>query len=179
MSESIQMRTTDENSGDYRVYAAATIAGEQPAKGLALHTDLTSRVDPNDYVEVEFSEDGAIALEADKATSATVRFRSADSEAVRHVYVSPDFLEEFGDFDFDGGDTDLDAVTSLGISGLNSSTEEEYEDDKESRSTSAEEAADALFGEDDSDDSDEAEADESDEEEDEVAVSDEEIGIVE
>lgn len=178
MTETIQMRTTQEQSGDYRVFATATVGGSQPVKGLALHTDITSRLDSAEYVEVELSEEGAVALSPDKATSATVRFHTADGPAVRHVYVSPEFLSEFGDFEFDGEDTDLDTVPSLGISGISASTEDEYEADKEERS-SAEDAADALLG-----GSDEADADDSDESDDsdeaeEVGVSDEEIGIVE
>lgn len=174
MSDTIQMRTTSEQSGDYRVYAAATVNGEQPVKGFAIHQDIAGRLDPNDYVEAELSDEGAVALEPDKATSATVRMRSANGPAVRHVYVSPEFLSQFGDFEFDGEDTDLDSVPALAISSLNSSTEEEYETDKQERS-SAEDAANALLGE--SDDSDEQEADDSDEER--VELSDEEVGLAE
>lgn len=173
MSETIQMRTTQEQSGDYRVFATATVGGEQPVKGLALHTDITDRLESADYVEVTLSNDGAVALSPDKATSATVRFRTDDGPAVRHVYVSPQFLAQFGDFEFEGEDTDLDAVPSLGIAAIEPSSEEEYEADKEERG-SAEDAADALLGASD-DDSDEEEAD-ADEET--VEVSDEEIGIV-
>jgi len=182
MSETIQMRTTDEESGNYRVYAAATVGGEQPAKGLALHHDITSRLDEAEYVEITFDEGGAVELAPQKATSATIQFATDDGPAVRHVYVSPDFLENFGGVSFDGSDTNLDALPSLAIDGIVPSSEEEYEADKEERAD-AEEAADALFGE--ADDSDEAEADDSDEAEaddsdgEEVAVSDEEIGIVE
>lgn len=174
MSESIQMRTTQEQSGDYRVFATATVGGSQPVKGLALHTDITSRLESAEYVEVELSEDGEVALSPDKATSATVRLNTDDGPAVRHVYISPEFLSEFGDFEFEGEDTDLDAVPSLGISGIEPSTEDEYESDKEERA-SAEEAADALLGESDADSD---ESDEPDEEDEEVEVSDEEIGIV-
>lgn len=175
MSETIQMRTTQEQSGDYRVYATATVGGEQPVKGLAIHTDITGRLEDAEYVEVELSEEGAVALSPDKATTATVRFHTADGPAVRHVYVSPNFLAQFGDFDFDGEDTDLDTVPSLGISGIQPSSEDAYEQDKEDRS-SAEDAADALLG--GSDDSDEEqEADDSEDEE--VGIDDEELGIVE
>jgi hypothetical protein len=181
MSETIQMRTTDEQSGDYRVFATATVGGNQPVKGLAIHTDITSRLDSAEYVEAELTEDGAVALEPDKATSATVRFQSAGGPAVRHVYISPDFLSEFGDFEFDGEDTDLDAVPAVGIESIDPSSEDAYEQDKDDRA-SAEEAADALVGG-STDDSDESEADDSDESEaddsdDEQEVSDEEIGIV-
>lgn len=172
MAETIQMRTTQEQSGDYRVFATATVGGEQPVKGLALHTDITSRLDSADYVSVEMDNEGPVKLTPDKATSATVRFATADGPAVRHVYVSPDFLSQFGEFEFEGEDTDLDSVPSLAITSIDTSSEEEYEQDKEDRS-SAEDAAEALFGE--ADDSDEAEADESDEET--VEVSDDEIGI--
>jgi len=175
MSESIQMRTTQEKSGDYRVFATATVGGTQPVKGLAVHRDITSRLDSAEYVEVELSNDGAVALSPDKATSATVRFATSDGPAVRHVYVDPSFLSNFGDFSFDGEDTDLDSVPSLGIAAINPSTEEDYEQDKEERG-SAEDAADALLGS--SDDSDEADADDSDDEE-ETELSDEEIGIAE
>lgn len=177
MTETIQMRTTQEQSGDYRVYATATVGGSQPVKGLALHTDITSRLDSQEYVEVELSNEGAVALSPDKATSATVRFATADGPAVRHVYVSPDFLSEFGDFTFNGEDTDLDAVPSLAISGISPSDEDSYESDKADRA-SAEEAADALFGESDGD-PDEAESDEDSEDSEEIEVSDDEIGIVE
>lgn len=181
MTETIQMRTTQQQSGDYRVFATATVSGEQPVKGLALHTDITGRLDfPDDegYVEVELSNEGAVALTPDKATSATVRFATGDGPAVRHVYVSPDLLSNFGDFEFDGEDTELDSVPSLAISNISASDEEAYEQDKEERG-SAEEAADALLGgSDDSDDSDESES-EADEESEEVEISDEEIGITE
>lgn len=176
MSETIQMRTTQESSGDYQVYATATVGGEQPVKGLAIHDDISGRLDSS-YIEASFSSDGDVTLEPDKATSATVRFRSAGSPAVRHVYVSPQFLSNFGDFTFDGEDTDLDSLPSLGISALAESSEDEYDSDKEERA-SAEEAADALLGSGD-DDSDEQEADESEDEEETVEVSDEEVGIVE
>jgi len=182
MTETIQMRTTDEESGDYRVFDAATVGGEQPVKGLALHHDITGRLDEAEYVEITFDEGGAVELAPQKATSATIQFATDDGPAVRHVYVSPDFLENFGGVSFDGSDTNLDALPSLAIDGIVPSSEEEYEADKEERAD-AEEAADALFGE--ADDSDEAEADDSDEAEaddsdgEEVAVSDEEIGIVE
>jgi len=176
MSETIQMRTTQEQSGDYRVFATATVGGEQPVKGLALHTDITGRLDSAEYVEVELSNEGAVALSPDKATSATIRFATGDGPAVRHVYVSPDFLAEFGDFEFNGEETDLESVPALAISGISASTEESYEQDKEERG-SAEEAADALLGgSDDDSESDESEADDEDEE---VEISDEEIGIVE
>jgi hypothetical protein len=185
MSETIQMRTTQESSGDYQVYATATVGGEQPVKGLAIHDDISGRLDSS-YIEASFSSDGDVTLEPDKATSATIRFRSAGSPAVRHVYVSPQFLSNFGDFSFDGEDTDLDSLPSLGISGLAESSEEEYDSDKEERA-SAEEAADALLGtsdgssEPDSDEPSSASENDSDESEDEetVEVSDEEVGIVE
>jgi len=175
MSETIQMRTTDEQSGDYRVFATATVGGSQPVKGLAIHNDVVSRLDSAEYVEVELSESGAIPLSPDKATSATVRFASSEGPAVRHAYVEPEFLAQFGDFTFDGDETDLDSVPALSISGITPSTEEEYESDKDDRA-SAEEAADALFGE-ESESDDEQEADESDEEQ-EVGIDDETLGIV-
>jgi TATA-binding protein-associated factor Taf7 len=177
MSETIQMRTTQEQSGDYRVFATATVGGNQPVKGLAVHTDITSRLDSAEYVEAELAEGGAVALEADKATSATVRFQSAGSPAVRHVYITPEFLSQFGDFEFDGEDTDLDAVPSVGIESISPSSEDAYEQDKDERA-SAEDAADALVGESQDDaDAEDSESDES-EADDEQAVSDEEIGIV-
>lgn len=176
MSETIQMRQTQQNSGDYDVYAAATVGGEQPVKGLALHHDITQRLDQPDYAEVEMAEDGGVELSPDKATTATVRFRTEDNPAVRHVYVSPDFLAQFGDFDFEGEDTDLDAIPSLAIDGITASTEDEYEADKEERS-SAEDAADALLGE--SDDAEAEDGESEDSEDEEVELSDEEIGIVE
>ena len=174
MSETIQMRTTQEESGDYRVFATATVGGEQPVKGLALHTDIVSRLPSAEYVEVELTSEGAVSLSPDKATSATVRFATSDGPAVRHVYVSPSFLEGFGSFSFDGTDTDLRSVPSLAIDGISASSEEDYESDKEERG-SAEEAADALFG--DSDETEESEAET--EESEDVEISDEEIGIVE
>jgi hypothetical protein len=186
MSETIQTRTTQEQSGNYRVYATATVGGEQPVKGLAVHTDVIGRVGSPDFAKFELSDEGPapLVLEPDKATSATVRMASANGPAVRHVYVSPEFLSQFdSEFEFDGEDTDLDEVPSLAISGIEASDEDTYESDKESRS-SAEEAADALFGDSDeeSDDSDESEADASDDDSDdegEVEISDEEIGIAE
>jgi hypothetical protein len=176
MSETIQMRTTQEQSGDYQVYAAATIGGEQTVKGLAIHDDISGQIEA-DYIAVTFDGDGAVSLSPDKATSATVRF-ATDSVAVRHAYVEPSFLEGFGNFTFDGDDTDLEAVPAFGISAIEPSSEEAYEQDKEEQST-AEDAADALLGGSDDDSEEEAEADDSDEEEaEEVGVDDETLGIV-
>lgn len=172
--ESIQMRTTSESSGDYRVYAAK---GDEPIKGLAVHFDLVEAGDlmDADYIEVEVSEGGAVELTPASTTTATVK--AVNKPAIRHAYIEPTFLSQFGDFEFEGESTDLDAVPTIGISGLSASDEDTYE---ESVSTSAEDAADALFGEGESQDSDEAEAesDEGDEAE-EVEVSDDELGIVE
>jgi len=184
MAETIEARTTQEQSGDYRVYATATVGGEQPVKGLAIHQDVIERVGSPEYATVELSEDGPepLVLEPDKATSATVRMQSASGPAVRHVYVSPEFLSQFDEtFEFDGEETDLDAVPSLAISGLEASDEESYEQDKDARS-SAEEAADALFGDesDDSEESEEADAEESEEDEsdeEKVEIADDELGI--
>jgi hypothetical protein len=167
MSETVELRTTDESSGDYRVFAAATVGGNQPVKGLAIHTDIVSRLDSAEYVEVEFAESGPepLVLEPDKATSATVRMQSANGPAIRHVYLSPEFLQNLdASFEFEGEDTDLSAVPQIALSGIQPSSEESYEQDKDTRG-SADEAADALFGdaESDSDESDETDADESDE----------------
>jgi hypothetical protein len=180
MTETIQMRTTDEESGDYRVFDAATVGGEQPVKGLALHHDITGRLDEAEYVELTFDNSGAVELAVESATSATIKLATDSGPAVRHVYVSPEFFGNFGDVSFDGKDTDLDALPSLAIDGVAPSSEEEYEAEKEERAnseerTDADEAADALFGE--TDDSDESEDSDSDEQQ--VEVSDEEIGIVE
>jgi len=161
MSETIQMRTTDEASGDYRVYAAK---GDTPMKGVAIHHDITERLDSAEFVEVELVEgEGAVTFEPYGATSATVKVRSGN--AVRNAYVEPRFLSQYDSgFSFDGIDTDLDSVPTFAIDSISASDEQEYDD---SQNTSADEAVDALFG--DSDDSDEKE----------VEVSDEEIGLVE
>ena len=171
MSDTIQMRQTD-TSGDYHVFAAK---GDDPVKGLALHTDLTSRLggdfDSGDqYVAVTFDEEGAISLEAEKFTGST--FRVSNEPAVRHAYFEPRFAQEYG-ADVPSEETfDVGESLAIGISDLSLSDEDTY--DEEQNST-AEEAADALFGEQEADDSDEQEADDSDE--DEVEISDEEIGV--
>jgi len=169
MSETIQMRTTDEQSGDYRTYAAKN---DEPVKGLAIHNDLVDRLDSPEYVAVTFEEGGAIELEADKFTGST--FRVANLPSVRHAYVSPQFAAAFGMDDIPTEETfDVEGFPSIGISDLESSDEETYDAD-DSTVTSAEEAADALFGESDDDSDEEAEA----EDEEEAEISDEEIGIV-
>mgnify|MGYP006430851699 CR=1 FL=1 len=180
MSETIQMRTTQEQSGDYRVFAAK---GDDPVKGLAIHTDLIDRLDGEpDYVAVTFEEGGAIQLEAEKFTGST--FRVSNQPAVRHAYFEPQFV---AGFDYDGDlpteeTFDCEGFPAIGISDLSVSDEETYD---EEQNTSAEEAADALFGEGEADDSDEendAENGDTDnsepaDESEEVGVSDEEIGI--
>jgi len=175
MSETIQMRTTQEQSGDYRVFAAK---GDDPVKGLALHTDLTDRLEGEpDYVAVTFEEGGAIELEAEKFTGST--FRVSNQPAVRHAYFEPQFV---AGFDFEGDlpteeTFDVEGFPAIGISDLSVSDEETYD---EEQNTSAEEAADALFGDADADSDEEADAEaegESDEESEEVGISDEEIGI--
>jgi len=169
MSETIQMRTTQEQSGDYRVYAAK---GDEPIKGLALHTDLIERLDGEpDYVAVTVSEDGAVALNAEKFTGST--FRLSNQPAVRHAYVTPQFAAGFGMDDIPTEETfDVEGFPSIGISDLSVSDEETYDEETNS---SADEAADALFG--DSEDSEDSEADADDEEE--VEIADEELGIAE
>ena len=167
MSETIQMRTTQEQSGDYRVYAAK---GDEPIKGLALHTDLVERLDGEpDYIAVTVSEDGAVCLDAERCSGST--FRLSSQPAVRHGYVTPQFVAGFGMEDIPTEETfDVEAFPSIGISDLSASDEEAYDEEQNS---SAEDAADALFGE--GEDSDEAEAD-ADEEEN-VEISDEELDI--
>jgi hypothetical protein len=156
------MRTTDEESGDHRVYAAK---GDTPVKGVALHQDIIAELNGEpDFIAVEFSDDGAIDLTPASATSATVKFDH--QPAVRHIYADPTFVSEFGDFTFDGGDTDLDTVPTLGIESIVSSDETTYDS---ALGTSAEEAVEALFAE--------QEAVE-DIDEDEVEISDEDIGLV-
>jgi len=177
MSETIQMRRTQQNSGDYDAFAMATVGGDTPVKGLAIHHDILDRLDSRDYIEVELSSDGPVELSPDKATSATVKM-ATDGPAIRHVYLSPEFLSNFGDFSFDGNDTDLSSVPAVGISGISESTESVYESDKDSRG-SAEDAADALFGDSEGNESsDEQESPESESEaSEEIEVSDEEIGL--
>jgi hypothetical protein len=169
MSETIQMRTTQEESGDYRVYAAK---GDNPIKGLAIHHDITSRLDSAEYVEVSLVEgEGAVTFEAYGATSATVKIRSGT--AARNGYVEPRFLQGYdSSFSFDGKDTDLDSMPTFAIESISASDESTYDD---SQSTSADDAAEALFG--DSDDSEATEADSEEDEEETVEVSDEEIDI--
>jgi hypothetical protein len=171
MSETIQMRTTQEQTGDYRVYAAK---GDEPIKGLALHTDLIERLDGEpDYVAVTVEEGGAVALNAEKFTGST--FRLSNQPAVRHAYVTPQFAAGFGMDDIPTEETfDVEGFPAIGISDLSVSDEETYDEETNS---SADDAADALFGESDGD-SDEAEAD-ADEEDEDVGISDEEVGIVE
>lgn len=177
MTESIIMRTTDEQSGEYRVYAAAEVGGETPIKGLALHQDIVEAVVGDiDYIEAEVEEGGNVSLDPDKATSATVRV--ANLPAVRHAYLSPEFLSQFDEgFEFEGEETDLDAVPSVGLASIESSSEDAYESDKEDRS-SAEDAAEALVGGSDGESAEDS--DESDESEDEeVDIAPEELGIAE
>lgn len=174
MSETIQMRTTQESSGDYRVFAAK---GDEPIKGLALHTDLVSRLDGEpDYVAVTVEEGGAVALNAEKFTGST--FRLSNEPAVRHAYITPQFAAGFGMEEVPTEETfDVEGFPTIGISDLSVSDEDTYD---EAQDSSAEEAADALFGESDGD-SEEAEADDEEEAEEaeEAEVSDEEIGIAE
>ena len=162
MSETIQMRTTQEQSGDYRVYAAK---GDDPIKGLALHTDIVSRVEGDvDYLAVTIEEGGAVSLEAEKFTGST--FRLSNQPAVRHAYVTPQFAAGFGMDEIPTEETfDVEGFPAVGISNIEASDEETYDEETNS---SADEAADALFGDDDSDDSDEEE---------QVEVSDDELGI--
>lgn len=169
MSETIQMRTTQEQSGDYRVFAAK---GDEPIKGLALHTDLVERIDGEpDYIAVTVSEDGAVALEAEKFTGST--FRLSNQPAVRHAYVTPQFAAGFGMKDVPTEETfDVEDFPTIGISDLSASDEDTYDEETNS---SAEDAADALFGDSQDSEDSEAEADESDEEE--VEISDEELDI--
>lgn len=168
MSETIQMRTTQEQSGDYRVYAAK---GDEPIKGLALHTDLIERLDGEpDYVAVTIEEGGAVALNAEKFTGST--FRLSNQPAVRHAYVTPQFAAGFGMEDIPTEETfDVEGFPSIGISDLSVSDEETYDEETNS---SADEAADALFG--DSEDSEDSEA-EADDEAEEAEIADEELGI--
>jgi len=169
MSATIQMRTTQEQSGDYRVFAAK---GDDPIKGLALHTDLIERLDGEpDYVAVTVEEGGAVGLDAEKFTGSTLRL--SNEPAVRHAYVTPQFAQSFGMEDVPTEETfDVEGFPSIGISDLSVSDEETYDEEQNS---SAEDAADDRFGESDGD-SQEAE---SDADEEEVGVSDEEIGITE
>lgn len=168
MSETIQMRTTQEQSGDYRVYAAK---GDDPIKGLALHTDLISRLDGEpDYVAVTIEEGGAVELNAEKFTGST--FRLSNQPAVRHAYVTPQFAAGFGMDEIPTEETfDVEGFPSIGISDLSVSDEETYDEETNS---SADEAADALFG--DSEDSEDSEA-EADDEAEEAEIADEELGI--
>lgn len=170
------MRQTG-TSGDYHVFAAK---GDEPVKGLALHTDLTSRLNGefdsgNQYVAVEFSEGGAISLEPDKFTGST--FRVANQPAVRHAYFTPQFAASYGMSDIPTEETfDVEGFPEIGISDLALSDEDTYDEETNS---SAEEAADALFGTSDGGsepDSDEADSEESEPEE--IGVSDEELGVV-
>jgi hypothetical protein len=168
------MRTTQEQSGDYRVYAAK---GDDPIKGLALHTDLLDRLDGEpDYVAVTVSEGGAVALDAEKFTGST--FRLSNEPAVRHAYVTPAFAQSFGMDEVPTEETfDVDGFPSIGISNLAVSDEQTYDEEQNS---SAEDAADALFGEESESEQEEADADESEadeSEEEDVEISDEEIGI--
>lgn len=179
MSETI-LRTTQEQSGNYAVFAAATVGGFQPMKGFAIHHDITGRLpDGTEYVNVALESEGKLDLQPVKATTATVQYASEGSAAVRHVYLDPEFLAEFGEVDFKGKETDLSALPTVSIANIEASSEEEYEQAKE-EANSAEEEADALFGE-DSDDSEDADSDESeaDADDEEVEISDEEVGIVE
>lgn len=172
MSETIQMRTTQEQSGDYRVYAAK---GDDPIKGLALHDDLTERLEGEpEYVAVTIEEGGAVALEAEKFTGST--FRLSNDPAVRHAYVTPAFAQSFGMDEVPTEETfDVEGFPSIGISDLSISDEETYDEEQNS---SADEAADALFG-DSADAEDSEESDNSGEEAEEVEISDEEVGITE
>lgn len=173
MSETIQIRTTQEQSGDYRVYAAK---GDEPIKGLALHTDLIERLESPDYVAVTIEEGGAIELDAEKFTGST--FRLSNEPAVRHAYVTPQFAQAFGMDEVPTEETfDVDGFPSIGISDLSASDEDAYDEEQNS---SAEEAAEALFGDESGSEVEETESEpDEDSDEEEVEISDEEVGIVE
>lgn len=172
MSDTIQMRQTGE-SGDYYVFAAK---GDEPVKGLALHSDITDRLggefeSGDQHIAVTFEEDASVPLEAEKFTGST--FRVANQPAVRHAYFTPQFVASYGMDDIPTEETfDVEGFPNLGLSNVELSDEDTYD---EETNTSAEDAANALLGE--SDDSDEQEADDSDEER--VELSDEEVGLAE
>lgn len=167
MSEtSIQMASGIESdnpktSGDYTVYDAATVAGDQAAKGFAFLTSAAEQA--GRYVEVTISADGD-DLELEKVTSATGRY-ATEGPAVRHIYVDHDVLAELGGEATDDG---FDAPETLGIS-VAPSTEEAFEESREVEEE-AEEEADSLLEGVGGDDDVEVEEDEGDDEADAEAL---------
>lgn len=145
MSETIQMRSgkdEEKTSGDYTVFDAATVGGEQPAKGFAFLTSAASQV--GRFIEVSVSEGDDLVLE--KTTSATGRY-STEGPAVRHIYLSHALLSEFGGEATDEG---FDAPESLGIS-ISPSDADSFEESKQMPEDAEAEAEGLLSGVGDSD----------------------------
>lgn len=144
MSEtSIQMASGIESdefktSGDYCVYDAATVAGDQAAKGFAFLAGAAEQA--GRHVEVTVSDDGD-ELELEKVTSRTARY-ATPGPAVRHIYIDHDVLAELGGEETDEG---FDAPESLGIS-VAPSTEEAFEESREVEEEAEDEAANLLEG---------------------------------
>lgn len=138
MSETtIEMESGDE-SGDYTVYDAATVAGTQLAKGFAFLSSAAAQA--GDYITVTLSEDGD-EIELEKVTSATGRY-STPGAAVRHIYIDHSVLDDLGGSD---GSDEYDAPESLGIS-ITPSTEEAFEESQETPEDAEDEAASLLSG---------------------------------
>lgn len=142
-NESIQMASGIESdsaktSGDYTVYDAAQVAGNKAAKGFAFLTSAASQA--GRYVEVTLDSDGD-DLELEKVTSATGRYATPGA-AVRHIYVSHDVLAELGGEATDDG---FDAPETLGLT-VSPSTEEDFEESRQTPEDATEEAEGLLAG---------------------------------
>lgn len=156
MSETNIVMERGNESGDYTVYDAATVAGVQAAKGFAFLTSAAKQA--GDFIEVTLTEDGD-DLVLEKVTSATGRY-STEGAAVRHIYIDHSVLDELGGED---GDEEYDAPESLGIS-VAPSTEDAFEESQEVSEDATEEAESLLAGVGDDDSVEVEEADESDDE---------------
>lgn len=148
-------------SGDYTIFDAATVAGMQAIKGFAFLTAAAEKL--GDYAAVQLSDDGD-DLELEKVTSATGRY-STNGPAVRHIYIDQEVLESLGGEGERG--EDFEAPETLGIS-ISPASEEDFEESQETPEEATEEAESLLDGMDDdavevqddeSDESDETDAD--------------------
>lgn len=136
MAETIQMRTTQEKSGNYRVFAGPTIDSTTLVQGLAVIQSAVERLGNPEYVEVEFEaepSEGDTPIVPDKWTGATARYKT-EGPAIRHVYLDPKLLEEFG-FEEPDGDMDSQSASealpeSIGVT-LRPSSADAYEQAKE------------------------------------------------
>lgn len=183
MTETIQMRTTQEQSGNYRVFAGPTINGLQRAKGLAVIQSAVERLGDPDFIEAEFSEEAEVELVPDKWTGATGRYET-EGPAIRHVYLDPELLSELFDWEAPNEGEDPELPESVGIT-IRASSEEQYEESKQEAQEAVEEDAEVeveglVAGDAETQESEDAESESDDsdsDEEGEVEISDEEVGL--